>query len=450
MESLPALGPAWARALPVLIAASALMGCESARIAGSASEVRVETSEPYASAPLPLSPLPLPEDLPLAELEAGVPPSATGATRAGSDAGARPSPTWLRPGEALEADAVKERELLGIRLEGEWRWSDLPPPSRAPEVSSSGIEAARQATAFKWTIDLAETGRMRVRFASKTFLLPHGTELRARIDRYGHLLVWPDATRYRTLPPGTLRALLGERRVDLSPLTRPRIGSAGKGTRRFGLATRRTEASTRTGSLTLEQAKIPEAGEGGALLCRLFAELVAVDPSAADCIAGEVPLRAQFGWSQGGSIAFEVTAMQHRPDIPASLLLMPPPSAAQTSELPPSGTGLLLSPKELASFRLRAVGLAPPTPGKPNEGLVAYNGTDLLRYVLVDGVPVAWISPWQEQHIPHLPGGRYVVGWRSFFAEDAASSETIDLPARIPAGAGVDAGVGISPRSPRP
>ena len=43
---------------------------------------------------------------------------------------------------------------------------------------------------------------------SSVFPLPLGTELRARQDRYGHLLVWKGGTEYRVLPPGTLRAML--------------------------------------------------------------------------------------------------------------------------------------------------------------------------------------------------------------------------------------------------
>lgn len=446
------------RAFPALIAAFLLTACETAKLTGDSVEAK-PTTEPAglpASSRSPAPPLPLPDDLRLLGLEAGAPlasPTApTNRFSAVSDAGVPPSPEWLRPDQKLGADSSKERELLGIRLEGEWRFFDVPSASRGPEVNAQGVEAARKSTALKWTIDLAEAGRMRVRFVSKAFPLPHGTELRARVDRYGHLLVWPDASRYRTLSPGTVRTLLNERRADVTPLARPRVEEAGRGARRFGLLTRRTELSTRTGSLTLDRAKLPEAGQGGVLLCRLFAELVAIDPSSADCLPGEVPLRAQLTWPTGGSIAFEVTAMQHRPDIPSSLLLMPPPSAAiHPGELPPRSTEPLLSPKDLAGFRFKPLDRpAAQAPGTPREGLLAYNATDLLRYVLVDGVPVAWLSPWQEQHIRDLPEGRYVVGWRSFFGESVESPEILELPARIATGAMPDAGSLLSPRNPRP
>lgn len=385
---------------------------------------------PDESANAPVARLPLPDDFPDG-IEAGMPPGLQ--ALAPGDAGARVAPRWLRPGQPVEADAIKERELSGIRLEGEWHWSELPQPYRAPEVSYGGLEAARKLTSLKWTIDLAEPGRMRIRFASRAFPLPHGTELRARADRYGHLLVFADGSRYRALSPGAARTLLGERRADITPLSAPQVGTTLPGTRRFGMATRRTELSTRSGKVSIEQARLPEAGEGGALLCRFFAELVAIDPSTVPCSPGELPLRAQLTWPSGGSIGFEVTSMQLRPDIPSTLLLAPPPSAVHApTELPTLPPEPLLTPKELAAFRTRPIELGPTTlPGAPSQGLVAVNGTDLLRGLLVDGIPVAWVPPWSEVAVPDLPEGRYVVQWRSFFGDKTEPPSTIELPARI-------------------
>ena len=130
----------------------------------------------------------------------------------------------------------------------------------------------------------------------------------------GHLLVWPNGVKYRVLPPGAVRTLLGERRVDAVPLVRPQTSTKSEGPHRLGLATKKWDLSTRTGKLSLEQAHIAGAGEGGPLLCRMLAEIIAVDPLFAPCSDEEVPLRAQYSWPDGGSVAFEVTALAEKVD----------------------------------------------------------------------------------------------------------------------------------------
>src|SRR5204863_6130740 len=133
-------------------------------------------------------------------------------------------------------------------------------------------------------------------------------------DFLGHLLVWPGGAQYRVLPPGAVRTLLGERRVDAVPLVRPQTSPKGEGARRVGFATKKIDLSTRTGKLFLEQAKIAGAGEGGLLLCRFLTEIVAIDPVFAPCESEEVPLRAFYTWPEGGSIAFEVTSVAEKVD----------------------------------------------------------------------------------------------------------------------------------------
>ena len=412
----------------------ALLHCDSSQAHEPSGRPDGRLPEALANAAPPPSPLPLPEDFPAAA-PFGLSPRSEPASPAVDGGATTPAPSRLRPGQTFEADATKERELAGIRLEGEWTHPEAPQPSRTPEMNASGMEKARKLTALKWTIDLAEAGRMRVRFVSRAFALPHGAELRARADHFGHVLVWPDGSRYRALPPGTLRTLLAERRADVTPLGAAQTAEPTRGTRRFGLSTRRTEHATRTGSLTLDVAKVPELGEAGALLCRLLMELVAVDPAAAPCPPGEVPLRAQFSWPTGGGVTFEVTALQRRPDIPASLLALRPASATPAiGELPPSPT-VFLTGEELAALRSGGADAPIGAPGLPNHGLLAFNGTDWPRQLLVDSLPVAWIGPWREVHVPHLPDGRYAVSWRSFFGELFEPPVTVELPARVALGA---------------
>jgi hypothetical protein len=273
---------------------------------------------------------------------------------------------------------------------------------------------------------------MRVIFDSRALPLGQGSEIRARGDRYGHVLVWPNGSQYRVLPPGAVRTLLGERRVDATPLVRPQTVGVGEGARRSGYATRKWELATRTGKLTLEQAKIATAGDGGILLCRLLCEMIAIDPSAAPCASDEVPLRAQFTWPLGGSIAFEVAAVAERVDFSAGQLLVPPTGGDFTvADLPPSANGAFLTRDELAALRLRAVDAADAAaPGAPSDGLLLYNATDCLRYVFLDAIPIAWVGPNREQLVQGLLKGRYSLQWRTFLGDVVDPPSNVEVPAR--------------------
>jgi hypothetical protein len=283
------------------------------------------------------------------------------------------------------------------------------------------------------TIELMSVGRMRVTFDSRALPLGQGTEIRARSDFYGHLLVWPNGSRYRVLPPGAVRTLLGERRVDAVPLVRPQISGKGEGLRRIGLSTRRWDLSTPTGKLSLEQAKIAAAGEGGVLLCRLLAEIIAIDPSAAPCNSDDVPLVAHFQWPDGGSVAFEVTRVAERVEFSAEQRLVPPSGGEFTpASLPPA-----VRQRVLDARRARC---SPPTSsrcpwrscaGRVDEGLVLYNGTDTIRYAFVDGVPLAWVAPNHDQRVSGLQRGRYIIQWRTFLGDAVDAPVIVELPARV-------------------
>jgi hypothetical protein len=397
------------------------------------------TPSPNASIlPAPLSSI----AQPAAELPTTRPASSATAGKPPTTDAAAVVPEALRGDQPPDDDSLTQRELQGVTLEAEWHYPDAMPGPKGPEVNVAGVEAARRLTGARMTIDLASVGRMRVTFDSRALPLARGAEIRARTDLHGHLLVWPNGTQYRVLPPGAVRTLLGERRVDAVPLVRAQSAARGEGARRNGFATKKWDLETRTGKLSLEQAKIPGAGEGGALLCRFLAEIVAIDPSAAPCSADEAPLRAQFVWPEGGSVAFEVTSIAERVEFSAAQLLVPPAGGEFTpAHLPPSSSGVFLTREELAAFRLRPLEL--PTAravGTPDEGVVLYNGTDALRYVFVDAVPLAWVAPNHDQPILGLPRGRYVFQWRTFLGDAVDPPMIVELPARVTIGVSLDAG----------
>jgi hypothetical protein len=416
-------------------------GCEKAP----ADPVENATPSPNASilpAPLSSTGQPAAETpaLGAATASSGLPAEAAGKL-ASSDA-AVAVPQALRGDQPPDDDPLTQRELQGVTLEGEWRYPDLPVPPKAPEANAAGIDAARKLTLPRMTIDLANSGRMRVIFDSRALPVGQGAEIRARIDRYGHLLVWPTGSQYRVLPPGAVRTLLGERRVDAIPLVRAQSLSKAEGTHRLGLPTKKWDIVTRTGKLILEQARIASAGEGGTLFCRFLSEIIAIDPSAAPCAGDDVPLRAQFIWPQGGTVVFEVSALNDKSEFSSGQLLVPPSGADFTpASLPPGATGSFLTRDELAAFRLRPldVGYAP-GPGAPDDGLLLHNGTDVLRYAFLESVPVAWVPPNRDQAVPGLLRGRYLIQWRTFLGETVDPPAIVDLPARVAVGFGADGG----------
>jgi hypothetical protein len=353
-------------------------------------------------------------------------------------------PLPMRVDQPLDDDALPlpVRDVIGVTIEGEWRHPDVTAPPKSPEQNQGGIDAARKLTAPRMTVELAPQGRMRVVFTSRGLPLRQGTEVRARHDRYGHVLVWPNGAGYRVLPAGAVRTLLGERRVDAIPLVRPLTQVKTDGARRLGHPTKKWEIATRSGKMVLELARIAGAGESGSLWCRFLSEIIALDPKAAPCAGDEVPLRAQFMWPRGGGITFEALAVTEKSELSPSELLVPPSGAEFTpAHPPPDAGGLFLTSDELAAFRTRPAELmAPAAPGAPRDGLLVHNATDVARYLFLDAIPVAWVDPGRDQLLLGPPRGRYLLQWRTFLGESGEPPLTVDLPARVSIGAGADAG----------
>jgi hypothetical protein len=358
-----------------------------------------------------------------------------------AEAAARSAPEPLplarptRISEPLPADTLGPKDVAGVSFGGEWRWLDAPAAPKAPEVNAEGLAAARRLTALRWSVSLTEAGRMRVSFDGRAFPLPLGTELRARADRYGHALVFPAGREYRVVPAGALRALFGDLRLDVTPLMAGEARPRGPSTPHHGAAVRRVDVVSRLGTLHLDTVRSPEAGLGAVLLCRTLVELVAVDPTTTVCARDELPVRAHYVWPGGGSVLFEAGEIARQKETPTHEILCPPASATfAASAMPPASAGVILTRDETAAFRRQPVDTAPPAPNAPAEGLVVRNGTDGVRALVLDGVPVAWVQPGAEHSIVGLSRGRYVVQSRSFLGDTVETPRTIELPARVTIG----------------
>jgi hypothetical protein len=350
-----------------------------------------------------------------------------------------PPPVPFRGDVALGADS-SARESVGYTLSAVMKPADVSGPLRAPEVNTTGLDAARKKTELRHAIDLTPS-RMRVALLGAGWVLPPETELRARSDRYGHVVVWPGGASYRPLAPGTLRALIGERRFDVAPITPADVSSKDEIGKRIGIRTHKVEVATRAATATFELGRLPELGEGGVLLCRMLLDLMNAPPSTALCADGELPVRAELRWTGRGSIGFELTGVlkREKADLATTALLVPPAGASfAAAPWPVSGVHAALTNAELAAFRTGPVDV--PGPHPIPEGLAVSNPTDQLRVLHVDGILVAWAAPGAKDVLTGFPRGRYVVQSRTFLGEAFEIPVTQTVPGAIQLGPG-DAGV---------
>lgn len=346
-----------------------------------------------------------------------------------------PVPLVLRVDEAAVSDLSSGKDGHGVSLAAEWRWEGAGGPPARPEVNLEGIAVLRKQLTPRWTITLSEAGRLRIAFDSRAFPVPAGSELRARADYLGHTFVFPSGTEHRLAPAGSLRSLFADRRLDVAPLVAGEIKARAPTTPRFGAAVERVEMASRTGSIVLELAHVPEAGVGALLLCRTLVELVAIDPRTSVCARDELPVRAQLLWPTGGGSVLEVTELKRRADLPVADTLVPPSgSTSKDGALPAAPSGLLVSREEAQTLRTKPVDLPPPAPRAPSEGLTLRNATDIVRYATVDGVPFAFLLPHSEQAVTGLLRGRYNVQWRSFLGDAVEPSALLEIPGRSAVG----------------
>ncbi len=392
------------------------LGCRSG--SGAPGDPLDAPASPQASAvPAPLATLPTTAATPSAPIVAS--PDAA------------PPPVPLRPDAPAPADTLA-RDVAGYTLRAVLRPADPQAPSHAPEVSTAGLDAARKRTDAHLLIDLAP---FRARFVveGRGFVLPEGTEIRARADRYGHLLLLPNEPSYRVAASGSLRALLGERRLDVAPVASPDVTGSSEGARRLGYRTRKVDVVSRAGRATFELARVADAGEGGPLVCRFLLDLMSAPPSTPLCAADEVPLHAELHWATHGSIAFEAVSIVRRLDLGPSQLAAPPPTLTYApGALPPLASDVLLSPQELGALHT-----GPGETGRerdpvhdkdPRGTLTLVNSGDELSFVWLDGVPVAWVAPGARGEVQNLYRGRYALEWRTFLGDVLEPARQIAVP----------------------
>jgi hypothetical protein len=350
---------------------------------------------------------------------------------AGTDAEAG-EPERLREDRWLPEDSAELRETAGIKLKARFRWPDVPAAPRPPEANAEALDRARGASTFDVGIELG-AGRLRLRLASDRFLLPEGTELRARSDRFGHVLLFPDGSRYVTVQAGALRAVLNEHRTDAVELTYAAASPIGNG-RPFGLTSEKAAFVTPLGRLELEQARVSGSLDDGVTLCRLLLELAGAAPESSACGSELVPVRADYVFASGGRLLFETMAFERVTEMDPAALRVPPSGAEhRIGELPEVRSPLLFGSGQTRAFRNRPTARVEAKDGV-REGLLLVNADDLPKYVLVDGVPVVRLPPGGAGVVVDLLPGSYAVSSRSFLSDELAPPAAVGVPSRFQLG----------------
>jgi hypothetical protein len=405
----------------LLLAGTTVTGCKGQTPAG---DPDAQASPQALATPAPLSSVASP---------------ATSALVTTADGG--PAPVPMRFDQALPGDSIGPKELVGYTLDAVIRPIDPPPVPKSPEIAQTALDALRKKTEPRLTLDVAASplggGRLRAVLVSPGFVLPTGTEIRARSDRFGQLLVSPDGTNYRVLAPGVLRALIGERRLDVSPMSGAEVAPRGEG-QRLGFKTRKVDLTTRAGKGSFELAKLADAGESGMVLSRLLGSLLDAPPATTIAADGEVPIRLELVWTSEkgghGGILFEVTTITRRTDMAPRDLAVPPWQASFIdSSLPSHASEMLASQADIAAIHNG------PTTSESRGSLVFTNATDELRYAYLDGAPVAWLTPHARVELPNLVKGKYQLVWRSFLGDSVEPMRIVEVPGANDA-SGADAG----------
>ena len=362
--------------------------------------------------------------------------SAAPLLRDGGPSDALPPPEPLAVADQLPMDPpVAKAELSGVLLEARWIWPK--PPPNAPEASEEALGKARKKTALDHAVSLVSDGRMRLAFRSPALPFPAGAELYARSDRYGSLLSWPDGASYRVVVPGALRSALEDRRLDVVPLSKATATDLPPG-KRLGVAVRKVELKSSYGSVSFELARIHDAGAGGSLLCRFLVELGGIDPAMPVCRSEpepEVPLMASYSWGSAAdrkeAARFEVTQVTLREKDALHIPVPPMGATNRIDGVPGPSTANFLTDEELGALHAKDAAPGAPQPGAPKTGLTALNAGERLVYLLIDGIPVGYVTPGGRLRLETLRPGRYRAQWRTLLGEELVPVVDVDVPVII-------------------
>lgn len=407
----------------VLSAAIALAGCRDAEQDAAAPQARDEPSPNARILPAPLTSG--------AQLTESGQTSDAGPAGDAENSDAGPSlPTRYPEDQALAAELGLDRELNGFSLKAEFLTPDIP---RAAKARAKLEGELLKSQSLDVRIDLGAHDRLVWTFKGPSLPLLPGSQLRSRIDRLGHVLVWPNASHYRVVAPGSLRALLEEGRADTAPLVAPKVTKSGRG-KLLGLPVSRVRLETEVGEASVDFAALPGVAGAGKLLCRTLAELILAAPDTHGCEQDAVPLKAVFKWPGSGTLEFVVTNLTRRQDFAERSFLIPPPGARfKPGELPTASSRLLVPADEPA---LKGSGQAQIITKNFSEGsdLSVQNRSHVPQYLWVDGLLVGRAPPNDTLALSGLRPAKHEILLRDFLGTEAETFPATRWPQKLLAG----------------
>jgi hypothetical protein len=327
-------------------------------------------------------------------------------------------------GSSPEAEVPIEETVQGLQLEAEFTWPGRMRPVPLHGLTLEGASELRASLSRSVSIDLATVDRMRVVLTSNGFPFPEDTALLSRRDREGHLLLWPDETTFRIVPPSALRALFRERRLDVTPTLVASVDTVKKGTR-FELITETMRVQTAHGELELEQGNVEGLGSGGYLVCTFLLEFIAAS-SESVCRDDTVPLRAHYRFTPPGELVFSVKTLKRGDESPVVPVAVPPSGARFVRSGLPSRNVGLIDPSLRAAMR--------PESTDPTATLNLQNPGPLGGYVLIDDTPIAYLEPGRTERLEGFRRGDYQFSSLTWFGEALMPGAALKVPGRFVAG----------------
>jgi hypothetical protein len=311
------------------------------------------------------------------------------------------SPGLLSPPVPFSAEAeIPQDELLPTLGEGDQGYDftvRILGPRRSKLGAKTGTDGALDLVlgATLFTPGGRKPERLRLVLVEGPWLLPLGTEVRARADRLGHVLVWPDGRSYRVVPVGSLLNLFGERRADVMPRFSPTpdVPRAASGV----WSSSRVTLKTPMGQLRLDTRPAPSPGDpSGHMLCRTLLELIRAR-GADVCVGASFAREAELTFEGGPPLKILVSLPTRSSDLHPRRFLVPPEMPIfKPGEYPPGALGPLTAQEEAAVWS--ELGLERPT--RPEDAnIVITNGLGLPVLLSLFGEPLRYLGVQEAVHL---------------------------------------------------
>lgn len=354
---------------------------------------------------------------------------------------------------ALEDDSLRRGAgAAGFEMELQVSWPEAKKSLRIKEEDTT-LWPTMRVQLLRETAD--QMARLRVVLESTTFPLPVRSELRARADRLGYLVLWPDSRSYRVVPKGALHSIFSDRRVDRTPFVEPEVRSMTTGTR-LGKPTQVLTLKTPLGETHLEFVEVKELTYAAPLLCALLLELVRIEGNESLCGPSLLPVHLDVTWQGGGTFTVTTLSWGAVADMGVDGFRAPPDLPIfKRGELPPFEPFFLSLEDRLAHLPVSLRREAPlpvpnspagdpsiqigapelvPKPGPPRNEVIVTNTQGRALVVLMNRVPFLWLGPGESVPL-YSSGAEMRLSARTFLGDLVLPEQLVAPPGTVRLGA---------------